>query len=398
MDEREEFVMLALRAGANKSELCRRFGISRMKGDKWLKRYQAEGRCGLVDRPRRPHFSPGRTDEATEAEVLRIRAKSNNAWGGRKIAKVMERNGCATIPAPSTITEILRRHGKLEERRHEHPGPFKRFERSEANELWQMDFKGHFPMARNRCHPLTVLDDHSRYSLGLDACGNEQDLTVRSRLTVMFRRYGMPFAMLMDNGAPWGDCGGQPFTVFTVWLMRLGIGVSHGRPYHPQTQGKDERFHRSLKAEVLDRNSFCDLGECQHAFDKWRHVYNHERPHEALGLETPDTRYRISARCFPEQLPRIAYAPGDVVRKVEVEGFISFKGRRWRIGKAFRGQPVALRPTDKDGVFDVRYCQHRVGSIDLATKGRTTCGFVDIATAMPTTPQAQQQKHRDSSV
>ena len=390
MDQREEFVRLALVPGANRSALCRRFGISRDKGYKWLRRYRAEGRAGLADRSRRPHGSPHHSDAVTEAAVLRIRAGSNDAWGGRKIAKVMARDGARVVPAPSTVTAILRRHGRLEARAREHPGPFQRFERAAPNELWQMDFKGHFPMLHGRCHPLTVLDDHSRYALGVEACDNERDATVRARLVTLFRRYGLPFAMLMDNGAPWGDAGGQPFTLFTAWLIRLGIRVSHGRPYHPQTQGKDERFHRTLKAEVLARTSFRDLAECQRAFDVWRRLYNHYRPHEALGLEPPDTRYRPSPRAFPEVLPAIEYAPGDVVRKVDCAGLISFKNRPWRIGKAFRGEPVALRQTSDDGVSSVHYCTQKIGQIDLRAEP-VACGFVDIASAIPTTPQAQQQ-------
>jgi len=388
--QREAFVKLALASGANRSELCREFGISRKTGYKWLERYRSAGGEGLRDRSRRPHTSPWRTEEATEAAVLGIRAASNNAWGGRKIAWTLARDGLQPVPALSTITEILRRHHKLD-RQAQHPGPHVRFERAEPNELWQMDFKGHFPMALGRCHPLTVLDDHSRYSLGLQACDNEQDLTVRNRLTTLFRSYGLPFAMLMDNGSPWGDCGGQPFTIFTVWLMRHGIGVSHGRPYHPQTQGKEERFHRSLKAEVLERNSFADLVACQRAFDRWRQIYNHERPHEALGLTPPATRYRPSPRAFCEDLPPIEYGPGDIVRKVDSEGAISFRNRPIRIGKAFRKQPVALRPCSDDGIFDIHYCAHRIGRLDLRTLSAAACGFVDIARAMPTIPQAQHQ-------
>jgi transposase InsO family protein len=279
MDQREEFVRLAMASGANLSELCRCFRISRAKGYKWLARYRGEGRAGLADRSRRPLHSPRRTAAALEAEVLRIREESNNAWGGRKIARVMQRHGEMAVPAASTITEILRRHGKLEACRHEHPGPYQRFERAAPNELWQMDFKGHFAMAQGRCHPLTVLDDHSRYSLTISACGNEQDITVRAQLVPVFHRYGLPYAMLMDNGSPWGDSGYQPHTIFTVWLMRLGVRVAHGRPLHPQTQGKDERFHRTLKAEVLNGKSFPDLAACQRAFDRWRHVYNRASEH-----------------------------------------------------------------------------------------------------------------------
>jgi transposase InsO family protein len=392
MEQREEFVRLALVAGANVSELCRRFGISRAKGYKWLGRYRVEGRAGLADRSRRPRHSPSQTSTAVEGEVLRIREASNNVWAGRKIAKVMRRAGAAQVPAPSTITAILRRHGKLEERRHEHPGPYRRFERPAPNELWQMDFKGHFAMSQGRCHPLTVLDDHSRYSLTISACGNERDATVRPQLVSVFRRYGLPFAMLMDNGAPWGDAGDQPHTVFTAWLMRLGVGVIHIRPMHPQTQGKDERFHRTLQAEVLSGRSFRDLPSCQRAFDRWRHVYNHERPHEALALATPVERYRASSRTYPETLPPIEYGPGDIVRKVDQDGFITLKSHSIRISKAFRGHPIALRPTEQDGVLSVHFCAHQIATLDLRDVGLDACGFVDNARALPTSPQAQQQQ------
>jgi transposase InsO family protein len=392
MDQRDEFVRLATMPGANKRELCRRFGISRSNGHKWLKRYLTEGRAGLADRSRRPHRSPKRTAEGVEGEVLRIRASSNNAWGGRKIADVLDRNGARVVPAPSTITAILRRHGKLDQRRSEHPGPYQRFERAQPNELWQMDFKGPFATGHGTCHPLTVLDDHSRYSLGLEACANQQDGPTRERLISVFRRYGLPDAMLMDNGSPWGDSGGGRFTAFSVWLLRLGVRVTHGRPYHPQTQGKDERFHRTLKAEVLSGYHFADLAACQHAFDRWRPIYNHERPHQALDLATPGERYRPSRRSFPEVLPPIEYGPGDIVRKADKEGDIRFTGRRFRLGWPFRGQPIALRPTAEDGVFTVHFCIHQIDTIDLRAVISPACGFVDIARAMPTTPQVQQQQ------
>jgi len=390
MAQREEFVRLAMMPGANMSELCRRFEISRDKGYKWLGRYRSEGCSGLTDRSRRPHHSPGRTDDETEASVLRIRAQSNGAWGGRKIADRLRREGWFPVPVPSTVTAILRRHDELKARAGEHPGPYQRFERPAANDLWQMDFKGHFALALGRCHPLGVLDDHSRYVIGLEACGNEQEATVRDRLTSIFRRYGMPWEMLMDNGSPWGDAGNQPHTLFSTWLMRLGIQVTHGRPYHPQTQGKLERFNRTLKAEVLSGRAYRDLNESQAAFDRWRPVYNHERPHDALGLATPGERYRPSVRSFPETLPAIEYGPGDKVRKVCQDGFIRFKGRPWRIGKALRGQPVALRVSTTDDVFSVHFCARHIGNIDLRVATGVACGFVDNASALPTTPQAQQ--------
>ena len=397
MEQREEFVGLASAPGANVSGLCRRFGISRTCGYKWLARHRAEGAAGLADRSRRPHVSPKRSAAALEAKVLAVRAGSNNAWGGRKIARVLaDRSqtnvdpagvGLAKIPAFSTITQILRRHGKLEQRAHEHPGPFQRFEREHPNDLWQMDFKGHFATAQGRCHPLTVLDDHSRYSLALEACADEQDATVRARLTQAFRRYGLPDQMLMDNGPPWGDTGGEPFTIFSVWLLRLGVAVSHGRPRHPQTQGKDERFHRTLKAEVLHGAAFEDLLHCQRAFDRWRRIYNCERLHEALKLATPHTRFRPSARPFPETLPPVAYASTDIVRRVDQDGCFSFKGRRWRISKAFRRQAVALRQTEQDGRLDVLYCAQTIAAIDLASSSRP----VEMWTSHPRRPQSHRR-------
>ncbi len=173
--------------------------------------------------------------------------------------------------------------------------------------------------------------------------------------------------------------------------MRLGVRVTHGRPGHPQTQGKDERFHRTLKAELLNNRSFVDLAHCQRAFDAWRSIYNNERPHQALAMAVPAERYRPSARPLPKTLLPIEYGPDDVVRKVDNQGFISFKNRSWRISKALRGQPLALRPTLHDGLFTVHFCTHRVATIDLRQPAPTPCGFVDIADAMPTTPQGQQQ-------
>ena len=305
---REEFVGLAQCELANVSELCVRFGISRKTGYKWLGRYKDAGVSGLLDRSRRPQGSPGRTPEAVEGRVLAIRGE-HPAWGGRKIRRVLLNGRHKGVPSASTVTAILRRHGLIDEAASNQRKAWNRFEHERPNDLWQMDFKGHFAMDRGRCHPLTILDDHSRYCVGLQACGNEQTGTVHDRLTSVFRCYGLPRRMLMDNGSPWGSDPDHPWTPLTAWLLRLGVSVSHGRPYHPQTQGKDERFHRTLKAEVLNGRFFEDLPACQSAFDDWRETYNVRRPHEALALNTPTTRYAVSPRPFPEALPPIEYGP-----------------------------------------------------------------------------------------
>ena len=395
MDRKREFVALASAQGANVRALCRRFGVSHSTAYKWLARYREQGEAGLAERSRRPLHSPHRTPEAIEAAALSLRAASNNVWGGRKIARALADRDAGCVPAASTITAILRRNGRLTEAgAAQHPGPWRRFARETPNELWQMDFKGHFALHAGRCHPLTALDDCSRYNLILTACGDERATTVRGELERAFRRYGLPLAMLMDGGSPWGDPGGEPLTGLAVWLMRLSIRVAHGKPYHPQTQGKEERFHRTLKAEVLAGRSFRDLGDCQRAFDAFRIRYNHERPHEGIDMAAPGTRYCASSRPFPETLPPIAYDSTDAIRKVDVDGFISFRARPWRISKALRGEPVAVRPTLTDGVFDVFFCAHRVRDIDLRQPVGGTCGLVDDALRRP---QGPQERHKQQT-
>lgn len=365
MSLRKEFVMLALTKGSSFRELCRRFGISHVTGYKWLNRYQELGPAGLADQPKRPHHSPKRTGPAVEEAVLAVR-DDHPAWGPRKIRKWLENRGYPDLPAPSTISAILSRHLRISPIEAEKHRPLVRFERPQPNDLWQMDFKGHFPLSQGRCYPLTVLDDYSRYALGLQACANEQGTTVKDQLTAIFRNYGLPESMLMDNGNPWGAQGEPKYATFQVWLMRLGIRVYHGRPFHPQTQGKDERFHRTLNAEVLQGRNFRDLEQCQRAFDAWRPIYNWERPHQALEMAVPGQRYRSSPRPFPESLPPVEYGPEDVVvRKVQADGTITFHSSIFRVGNAFRGLPVALRPTSEDGVWDVFFMTHLIAQADF---------------------------------
>ncbi|MGH9364792.1 MAG: integrase core domain-containing protein, partial [Thermoanaerobaculia bacterium] len=202
------------------------------------------------------------------------------------------------------------------------------------------------------------------FSVGLQACPDQQTHTVKDRLSQIFRRYGLPERMTMDNGSPWGDSQDR-FTSLTVWLMRLNVRVSHSRPYHPQTQGKDERFHRTLGLELLKNRRFRDLPDVQRQFDDWRHVYNLERPHDALALEVPASRYQPSPRGFPESLPPLQYASTDIIRKVQQGGEIWFRGRSFKIGNAFYGNQVALRPSPLDGVFLVFFSSQNIATISL---------------------------------
>lgn len=361
MAMRAELVSMIQSGEVGVGELAWRFGVSRKTAYKWCARARAGQ--GMGDRSRRPHSSPARCSAVIQERVVALRGE-HPAWGARKLHRRLQDLGCP-VPAVSTVNAILRRQGLIDAQASARALAFTRFEHAYPNDLWQMDFKGHFAMARGRCHALTVLDDHSRFNLVLGACADEREATVRGWLMGAFRRYGLPRRMTMDNGSPWGAIEAQGLTGLTVWLIRLGVGVSHSSAYHPQTQGKDERFHRTLAAEVLGTRQLGDLLEVQTCFDRWRPVYNHERPHEALGLAVPASRYRPSPRAYPEQLPSIEYGPGDKLRKVQSKGEISFEGRALRVPSALRGQTVALRPTAIDGHFNVYFCQHLLREIDL---------------------------------
>jgi transposase InsO family protein len=369
MDQRREFIELAMQEGVNRRELCRRFGISPATGYKWLSRFAA-GDEDLADRSRRPHWSPLRSTADTEAHVLAVRDE-HPAWGARKIVRCLERDG-HEAPAGSTVHAILRRHGRVEATSGTPGKPWQRFEKPAPNLLWQMDFKGKVAIANGAaCHPLTIVDDHSRYAVCLRAYSNEQSETVRSGLEATFHRYGLPDALLVDNGSPWGDGPGQSWTRLGVWLLKLGVDVLHSRPYHPQTRGKNERFHRTLKAEVFALRRFRDLGEVQRAFDQWRTVYNLERPHQALDQEVPASRYVPSPRAMPASLPRVDYDEHEIVRTVgTTKTYVSFKGRLWKVPQAFRGERVAIRPRG-DGQYGVFFGSREIAQIALA--GGASC-------------------------
>jgi transposase InsO family protein len=385
---REEFVQLAMQPNVNRRELCRRFGISPKTGYKWLARYSAAGASGLHDRSRRPHHSPARTSDEVAERVIELRRESRNSWGERKLARLLAEDGGPRL-APSTVTGILRRAGLLDLTAAPGQRAWRRFEHVAPNALWQMDFKGYFPLLdRRRCHPLTVLDDHSRFAVLLQACADQRGATVQEALTGVFRRYGLPAAMLMDNGSPWGDRD-VPFTALSLWLVRLGIRVSHGRPYHPQTQGKDERFHRTLKFEVLRHFNFTTLEHCQREFDRFRDRYNLRRPHDALNLATPASRYCPSPIPFPESLPPIDYPPGLELRTVRAGGWVTYRRHAFRVCKALQGLSIALRPVaEADSQREVLFCHQVIARIDLNQSPRSLSEIKNLRHAvLSTSPQ-----------
>jgi transposase InsO family protein len=364
MSECLDFVTLAAHENVNMRALCRGYGISAKTGYKWLRRWEQDGPAGLGERSRRPHTAPTKTAAALEAQVVALR-QAHPTWGGRKLHHRLRAQGLADVPAPSTITTILHRHGLIAADRISTRAP-QRFEHAIPNDLWQLDFLGHRPLDHGqRVHPLTLVDDHSRFLLSLVACADERQATGPTLLTACFRRVGLPAAILTDNGPPWGTSGAGGVTALEAWLLRLGVALWHGRAYHPQTQGKVERLHGTIVADVFAHHHFPDLASCQAGFDAFRVTYNHERPHQALADAVPASRYTPSPRLFPETLPPLTYGPADDVRVVRGQGAISFHNRSWFVSRGLIGLPVAVRPTTADGVFQVIYCQREVATIDL---------------------------------
>ena len=386
MKQRREFIELFRPEGVNRQALCRRFGISRTVAYKWLARFSV-GDGDLADRSRRPHLSPGRSTAAIEAAVLAVR-DAHPVWGARKIARCLQREG-HDVPAASTVHAILRRRGRILPPAGTPGQPYRRFEKEAPNLLWQMDFKGHLPLADGTsCHPLTMVDDHSRFALCLAACRDEQATTVKTHLETTFRRYGLPEAMFVDNGGPWGFTLEEPWTKLGVWLLKLGVGVIHSRPYHPQSRGKNERFHRTLKAEVFAFERFRDLALVQRALDRWRAIYNLDRPHEALdealGQEVPASRYRPSTRPMPDRLPQVDYDDNEIVRSVSsTKAYVSFKGRLWKVPQAFRGERLAIRPLTTDGRYGIFFAARQIATIDLTNKQTVSHVPEQVSTMSP---------------
>jgi transposase InsO family protein len=359
---RHEFIQAVQAGDQSKSALCREYGISRPTGYKWLKRY-ADGE-GLSDRSCAPFHSPHKTSATAEQKILAVRA-AHPAWGPRKIRRVLVNEGETSLPAPSTMSAILKRNGCVSEKSSQNATPYKRFQRETPNELWQCDFKGHFALQDgSRCHPLTVLDDHSRFNLCLDAKPNEQAQGVIDSFLRLFRTYGLPQSILCDNGPPWGSPKHFGHTALEALFMDYDILPMHGQPNHPQTQGKDERFHGTLVRELLSQGQTLDLAHAQERFDGFRECYNTVRPHDALDLDTPESRYSPSERTMPDQVRAWVYPANAIVRKIH-KGFVQYKDCRIYVSEGLEKREVGLMPSDVPELTMVCYRGFRVGLLDL---------------------------------
>ena len=357
---RKEFIEAANTA-SNFSSLCREFGITRKTGYKWLKR--CEESDDLTDRSHVPHCIPGKTPEEIERIILNLRSE-NPGWGAKTLRKVLENNGYANLPCVRTINNILLRNGCISEAESQKRKEFIRFQRECCNELWQVDFKGDFALLDGtRCFPLDILDDCSRYCLRAEGKSNTQG--VRQSFEATFVEFGLPKAILSDNGAQFAGFKGG-YTQFERWLMDLDIIPIHGRIMHPQTQGKIERFHRTMKTELLEHRIFANLSEASVALDQWRIKYNEVRPHEALGMKCPAEVYIPSQRSYPTKIEPYEYSGLYHMIKVNNWGYLRFDNIRVFLSETMADTYLEIRPTENDS-FWVCYRNYRIAEIDAIT-------------------------------
>lgn len=356
---RMQFVQLVRTQHSSVASACRQFGISRDTGYRWLARYDADPQALLVDRSRRPLVSPARSDDDITRAILD--ARRQYGWGARKLHALLLRRGLA-VPSIRTVHAILARH-ELVARLPRAEAPL-RFERPVPNELWQMDHKCDIEIARVRRHHLTILDDHSRYLLRLAPVPDRTITTAFSVLWKLMGEVGMPDSILSDNAFSTTFQAPATLSWFDANLICLGIRPVHGRPYHPQTQGKVERLHGTLEREFLPTARRASLAVYQRDIHQWQRLYNTIRPHEGIGDVPPADRWKPSDRRRPSKLPEPQYPAGSLLRKVSTSGDVRWKRRRIMAGRGLVGRPVRIDETDSS--VDLYFAHVKIRSIDFS--------------------------------
>lgn len=374
MDQRIEFVIRAQGGEENVSRLCRDYGVSRPTGYLWLGRYREAGSIsGLAEHSRRPLQQPRQTASTIIAAVLALR--DEKGWGARKLTAVLSRRGIKV--APATVHRILQREGRVQAAVRQQTT--KRFERAECNELAQMDFKGDYTLnLQQKCYPLSLLDDCSRYAHGLWPLASTGAAGVKQSLEGHFRAHGVPLSILMDHGTPWfSTTNRHGLTWVAVWLIKQGVVLRYCGIRHPQTQGKVERFHQTLKRRTKHRGEPATMREWQQWAAEFVQEYNHERPHEALGMKTPAEVYQaVNLRPYQER-PRAWEYHGGIVKRLNTEGMVYYQQRTYFVSEALAGEPV--RVDELDGKLLVTFRHLTVREIDLRT-GRSTAVLLPVRT------------------
>ena len=358
---RKEFVF-ASKTTSNFSSLCREFGITRKTGYKWIAREEETN--DLSDRSHARKNISNKTDRETEELILSVR-KDNPAWGGKTIRQVLVNQGYEDLPCVKTCNNILKRNGCVSEEESLKHKPFVRFERDKCNQMWQTDFKGDFALLDGtRCFPLDILDDHSRFSIKIAAKPNT--LGVTDSFREAFYEYGMPDSVLSDNG--WTFRGFRNgYTHFEKWLMNHDILPIHGRIMHPQTQGKIERFHRTMKSELLKQNKFKDIFDADRGLQEWRIKYNNIRPHEALNMKCPAEVYVPSDRTYIDNIKKYEYGGQHHVIKVNSWGYVRFNGWKVYLSETMINENIEFRPNPHGDSFFACYRNFKIAEFSNIT-------------------------------
>jgi len=397
--ERMRFVMAVEAREETFAAICRRFGVSRKTGYKWLDRYRAEDVEGLRDRSRAPHHHPQAVPAAKAERCLEVR-KAHPTWGPAKVRALLQRRAPGTSwPAASTIGELFDREGltvKRRLRRRSPPSSVPFAHCGAANDVWCMDFKGWFLTGDgSHCEPLTLSDAYSRYFLRCQVMSRNDTKHVWPVLDAAFREFRLPHRLRSDNGAPFASRGAGGLSKLSVKVIKAGVVPERIAPGKPQQNGRLERLHLTLLQDTANPPAH-SLRQQIKRFRDFQQIYNEERPHEALGNDTPTQHYTLSLRRWDGVLREPNYDGDDTVRRVRHNGEVRWQGSTVYISEALIGEPIGLRE-QADGSWNVSYGPIELGVIahrgdHLRKPKRQTCGRADNASALPTSPQAQQQQ------
>lgn len=357
-EKRIAFVITVQKEG-NMSAVCREFGISRRTGYKWLKRYEAGE--NMSDRSRAPTSNSRRISSDIEEKILKLRTE-NPGWGAKTLKRVLEDQGETDIPCAKTVNNILLRNGCISAENSEKRIPYIRFEKERCNEMWQTDFKGEFLMKNGRyCYPLDIIDDHTRFLIQITPTESTANFVIGC-FERAFREYGLPDSILSDNGAQFAGFR-HGFTKFEKWLMNHDVLPIHERIRHPQTQGKIERFHRTLKEELLAHTKFEDIIDADNKLQLWREKYNTVRPHSALNMQCPAQVYTPSQRLYIEEIKPYEYSGEFRLIKVNNWGYIRFDKWQIYLSETMSGERIEIRPDVISDSFNLCYRNFRIASI-----------------------------------
>ena len=356
---REEFVNAAKETN-NFSMLCREFGITRCTGYKWVER--AKDTNDLSDRSHARKTIGNKTDAETESLILKTRSE-NPGWGGKTIRKVLLNQGYENLPCIKTFNNILKRNGCISEQESLKHKPFVRFEKEQCNEMWQTDFKGEFKTADGLyCFPLDIIDDHSRFLIKVKAYTKTSNAVIPA-FREAFEEYGMPRSVLSDNGAQFAGFK-HGYTQFEKWLMNHDILPIHGRIKHPQTQGKIERFHRTMDTELLNHIIFLNCAEADKALNEWRIKYNNIRPHQALSMKCPADIYIPSKRKYDDKVDPYEYDGLNHIIKVNSWGYVRYHKWQVYLSETMINEYIEFRPNPLGDSFFACYRNFKIAEFN----------------------------------